>query len=116
MRVMMMIKGIRNRAPRPARNSWPRWAGTATNSNRPACSWTWRGCSQAPRGGGSSSPGGNRTVIDGPFAESKQLIAGDWILQMRAMGGGRGMGVSAFGGGSAARSPTSMAPGICAAR
>jgi hypothetical protein len=60
--------------------------------------------------------GGNRTVIDGPFAESKQLVAGDWILQVRAMGGGRGMGVSAFGGGSAARSPTSMAPGKCAAR
>ena len=25
---------------------------------------------------------GNRTVIDGPFPESKQLIAGYWILQV----------------------------------
>jgi hypothetical protein len=25
--------------------------------------------------------GGNRTVIDGPFPESKQLVAGYWILQ-----------------------------------
>jgi hypothetical protein len=29
--------------------------------------------------------GGNRAVIDGPFAESKQLVAGYWILQVRSM-------------------------------
>jgi hypothetical protein len=29
--------------------------------------------------------GGNRTVIDGPFAESKQLVAGYWILQVPSM-------------------------------
>jgi hypothetical protein len=29
--------------------------------------------------------GGNRTVIDGPFAESKELIAGYWILQVKSM-------------------------------
>jgi hypothetical protein len=29
--------------------------------------------------------GGNRTVIDGPFAKSKQLIAGYWILQVQSM-------------------------------
>jgi hypothetical protein len=28
---------------------------------------------------------GNRTVIDGPFAEPKQLIAGYWILQVQSM-------------------------------
>jgi hypothetical protein len=28
---------------------------------------------------------GNRTVIDGPFPESKQLIAGYWILQVSSM-------------------------------
>jgi hypothetical protein len=28
---------------------------------------------------------GNRTVIDGPFAESKQLLAGYWILQVPSM-------------------------------
>jgi hypothetical protein len=28
---------------------------------------------------------GNRTVVDGPFAESKQLIAGYWILQVQSM-------------------------------
>jgi hypothetical protein len=29
--------------------------------------------------------GGNRAVIDGPFAESKQLVAGYWILQVPSM-------------------------------
>jgi hypothetical protein len=29
--------------------------------------------------------GGNRTVIDGPFPESRQLVAGYWILQVKSM-------------------------------
>jgi hypothetical protein len=29
---------------------------------------------------------GNRTVTDGPFAETKELIAGYWIIQVRSMG------------------------------
>jgi hypothetical protein len=29
--------------------------------------------------------GGKRTVIDGPFAESKELVAGYWILQVTSM-------------------------------
>jgi hypothetical protein len=29
--------------------------------------------------------GGNRSVIDGPFPESKQLVAGYWILQVQSM-------------------------------
>jgi hypothetical protein len=29
--------------------------------------------------------GGDRTVVDGPFPESKQLVAGYWILQVPSM-------------------------------
>ena len=29
--------------------------------------------------------GANRTVIDGPFAETKELIAGFWLWQVRSM-------------------------------
>jgi hypothetical protein len=29
--------------------------------------------------------GGNRAVIEGPFPESKQLIAGYWVLQVQSM-------------------------------
>lgn len=31
------------------------------------------------------SPGGKRSVIDGPFAETKELIAGYWILQCKSL-------------------------------
>ena len=30
--------------------------------------------------------GGKRTVIDGPFAETKELIAGYWIIQVKSRG------------------------------
>lgn len=29
--------------------------------------------------------GGKRTVVDGPFAESKELIAGYWIIQVKSL-------------------------------
>jgi hypothetical protein len=29
--------------------------------------------------------GGNRTVVDGPFAETKELVAGFWLWQVRSM-------------------------------
>jgi len=28
--------------------------------------------------------GGKRTVVDGPFSETKELVAGFWILQMKS--------------------------------
>ena len=31
--------------------------------------------------------GGNRTVVKGPFPESKELIAGSWILRVPSMEG-----------------------------
>jgi hypothetical protein len=30
------------------------------------------------------SSNGNRTVVDGPFAETKELIAGYWIIQVKS--------------------------------
>jgi hypothetical protein len=30
------------------------------------------------------SPDGKRTVIDGPFAETKELIAGFWLIQVKS--------------------------------
>jgi hypothetical protein len=30
------------------------------------------------------SPGGKRTVVDGPFTETKELIAGYWIIQVKS--------------------------------
>jgi hypothetical protein len=31
------------------------------------------------------STGGKKTVIDGPFAESKELIAGYWLIQVKSL-------------------------------
>src|SRR2546423_15378635 len=31
-----------------------------------------------------SGPGGKKTVIDGPFAETKELVAGFWLWQCRS--------------------------------
>ncbi len=32
-----------------------------------------------------SGSGGKRTVVDGPFAETKELVAGYWIWQVRSI-------------------------------
>jgi hypothetical protein len=31
------------------------------------------------------SPGGKTTVIDGPFTETKELIAGYWLIQVKSL-------------------------------
>jgi hypothetical protein len=31
------------------------------------------------------APGGKKTVIDGPFTESKELVAGYWIIQVKSL-------------------------------
>jgi YCII-related domain len=85
MRVMLMIKGDPEPGAVPGEELLTRWAGTTTSCSRPACCWTWPGCSQAPRGGGSGSPTGTASSSMGPFPESKQLVAGYWILQVPSM-------------------------------
>jgi hypothetical protein len=43
------------------------------------------GLTPSSRGKRVNLSGGKRTVIDGPFAETKELIAGFWIWQVRSM-------------------------------
>ena len=43
------------------------------------------GASPERRGAACRVLRGDRTVISGPFAESKELIAGYWILQLKSM-------------------------------
>ena len=31
------------------------------------------------------APGGKKTVIDGPFTESKELVGGYWIIQVKSL-------------------------------
>ncbi len=43
------------------------------------------GLHPSSKGARVSFGGGERTVIDGPFTETKELIAGYWLLQVRSM-------------------------------
>jgi len=43
------------------------------------------GLHPSSRGARVSLAGDNKTVLDGPFAETKELIAGFWILQVRSL-------------------------------
>jgi hypothetical protein len=56
----------------PRSRSSPRWAPTTRSWSRPASCWRGRDCTKD----------GNTTVVDGPFAETKELIAGFWILEV----------------------------------
>ena len=42
------------------------------------------GLQSSARGARVRFSGPNRTVIDGPFAETKELVAGYWILQVKS--------------------------------
>ena len=43
------------------------------------------GLQPSSKGARVASPGDKRTVIDGPFAETKELIAGFWLWQVKSM-------------------------------
>jgi hypothetical protein len=43
------------------------------------------GLQPSSRGKRIKMSGGNRTVVDGPFTETKELIAGFWLWQVRSM-------------------------------
>jgi len=43
------------------------------------------GLQSSARGARVRFSGPNRTVIDGPFAETKELVAGYWILQCKSL-------------------------------
>jgi len=49
------------------------------------------GCKPSSKGKRVRFSGQQRTVIDGPFAETKELIGGFWLWQVKSMGRSRGM-------------------------
>jgi hypothetical protein len=83
MRVMLMIKGDRSRAQRPARNSWSRRYNEELQ--QAGVLLDLAGLLPSAVGRRVRFADGDRTVIDGPFPESKALIAGYWILQVPSM-------------------------------
>jgi hypothetical protein len=62
-----------------------RWAATTTKLKQAGVLVDLAGLLPSATGRRVRFSGGNRAVIDGPFPESKQLIAGYWILQVPSM-------------------------------
>jgi hypothetical protein len=85
MRVMLMIKGD----PQPGAAPSGELLGVMSRYNdelqRAGVLIDLAGLLPSAEGRRVRFSGGNRAVIGGPFAESKQLLAGYWILQVRSM-------------------------------
>ena len=90
MRVMVLVKASereRGRACCRRPSSSPRWASSTRSWSRPASCWPATACSRARRASGCASAvrAAASTVMDGPFAETKELVAGYWIWQVSSM-------------------------------
>ena len=89
MRVMVIVKATEDsekgiphaRIPRCSR----RWASSMKNWSRPASCSPATGSSPPRRASVIAFDGPGRTVIDGPFAETRELVAGFWIWEVKDM-------------------------------
>ena len=52
----------------------------------PACMLAGEGLHPSSRGARVHFSGSKRTVVDGPFEETKELIAGFWLIQVKSHG------------------------------
>ena len=85
MRVMMMIKGDPEPGATPSEELLVAMGRYNDELENAGVLLDLAGLLPSAEGRRVKFAGGNRTVIDGPFPESKQLIAGYWILQVPSM-------------------------------
>ncbi len=85
MRVMLMIKGDPQPGSAPSEELLGAMGSYNDELKQAGVLIDLAGLLPSAMGRRVNLSGGNRTVIDGPFAESKELIAGYWILQVRSM-------------------------------
>ena len=87
MRVMVMVKATRipKRASCPSEQLLPRWASSTRSWSRRASCSPARGCTRARKGKRVRFSGEEAPSFDGPFAETKELIAGYWMWQVKSM-------------------------------
>lgn len=85
MRVMLMIKGDPQPGAAPSGELLAVMSRYNDELKRAGVLIDLAGLLPSAEGRRVKFSGGNRTVIGGPFAESKQLLAGYWILQVRSM-------------------------------
>jgi hypothetical protein len=85
MRVMMMFKGDPEPGATPSEELLVAMGRYNDELNKAGVVVDGAGLLPSAEGRRVQFSGGNRTVIAGPFPESKQLIAGYWILQVPSM-------------------------------
>jgi hypothetical protein len=85
MRVMLMIKGDPQPGAAPSEELLTAMGSYNDELKKAGVLMDVAGLLPSAMGRRVRLAGGNRAVIDGPFAESKQLIAGYWILQVQSM-------------------------------
>jgi hypothetical protein len=85
MRVMLMIKGDPEPGAAPSEELLAAMGRYNDELKKAGVLIDLAGLHPSDEGRRVRFTGGNRTVIDGPFAESKGAIAGYWILQVKSM-------------------------------
>jgi hypothetical protein len=85
MRVMMMIKGDPEPGALPGEELLAAMGSYNDELKQAGVLLDLAGLLPSVAGRRVQFSGGDQAVIDGPFPESKQLIAGYWILQVQSM-------------------------------
>jgi hypothetical protein len=85
MRVMLMIKGDPEPGAAPSEELLAAMGRYNDELEQAGVLLDLAGLLPSAEGSRVRFSGGDRAVIDGPFPESKQLIAGYWILQVQSM-------------------------------
>jgi hypothetical protein len=85
MRVMLMIKGDPEPGAAPSEELLTAMGRYNDELTKAGVLLDLAGLLPSAEGRRVRFAGGNRTVVDGPFPESKELIAGYWILQVPSM-------------------------------
>jgi hypothetical protein len=85
MRVMLMIKGDPEPGAAPSEELLTEMGNYNEGLQQAGVLLDLAGLLPSAEGRRVKFAEGNRTVIDGPFPQSKQLIAGYWILQVPSM-------------------------------
>ena len=85
MRVMLMIKGDPQPGAAPSEELLTEMGSYNDELQKAGVLLDLAGLLPSAEGRRVRFSGGNRAVLDGPFAESKELVAGYWILQVQSM-------------------------------
>jgi hypothetical protein len=85
MRVLMMIKGDPEPGQLPSEKLLAEMGRYNEELTKAGVLLDLNGLHPSATGARVKFSRGKRTVIDGPFAEGKELVAGYWILQVKSM-------------------------------